>query len=61
MLRWVLISVVIVAGETCIALGAWSIYPPAGLIVAGVELILAGYVTADLTSPEPPGSTGTPR
>jgi hypothetical protein len=35
-------------GAVTIAAGVGWIYPPAGLIAAGIELVVAGYVTAYL-------------
>lgn len=37
-------------GALVIAAGVGWIYPPAGVIAAGVELVAAGYVTAYLAA-----------
>ena len=39
---------VVVVGAVAVAAGCFWIYPPAGLIAAGVESIVAGYVIAYL-------------
>lgn len=41
-------AAIAITGAVVIAAGVAWVYPPAGLICAGVELVIAGYVTAYL-------------
>lgn len=40
-------DVLLIAGAACVSCGAWQIYQPAGLIVAGVLLIIGGIKVAE--------------
>ena len=46
-------AVVAVLGAGSVAAGTWMVYPPAGLIVGGVEAVAAAYVTAYLRAARP--------
>ncbi|MBP3413184.1 MAG: hypothetical protein J6K89_07975 [Oscillospiraceae bacterium] len=39
-------DLVIIVGIVAVAAGAGMIYPPAGYVVGGAELIVLGYLTA---------------
>jgi hypothetical protein len=40
----VIAAVLAVLGAAAVAVGVWMAYPPAGVIVAGVEMVAAAYV-----------------
>jgi hypothetical protein len=43
-LRGVVVDFLGVAGLALVAYGVWDIYRPAGLIVGGVEMVMASYL-----------------